>query len=124
MIPLTPILTVIPMNSTLESSTYIILSCTTDSNGTITYQFLRDDDTIISQSNGTYVHQNIQTSDTGNYTCTVTINGVVSLTSREITKTVVGKYFINCDRNISQNENVTEIVLLISEENMPLTIER
>ena len=123
MIPLTPTLDASPLNSTLESTTDLVLICETGSNGTTSYQFLRDTNTIISQSNGTYVHQNIQTSDTGNYTCTVTINGVVSLTSREITKTVVGKYFINCDRNIWQNENFTEIVLLISEENMPLTIE-
>ena len=113
MIPLTPTLDASPLNSTLESTTDLVLICETGSNGTTSYQFLRDTNTIISQSNGTYVHQNIQTSDTGNYTCTVTINGVVSLTSREITKTVVGKYFINCDRNISQNENFTEIVLLI-----------
>ena len=90
-IPLTPTMTVIPLNSTLESTTDFILSCVTSSNGTITYQFLRDDDTIISQSNGTYVHQNIQTSDTGNYTCTVTINGVVSLNSNAFGKIVVGK---------------------------------
>lgn len=84
-------MTVIPLNSTLESTTDFILSCVTSSNGTITYQFLRDNDTVISQSNGTYVHQNIQTSDTGNYTCTVTINGVVSLNSNAFGKIVVGK---------------------------------
>ena len=93
-IPLTPTLTVSPLNSTLESTTDLVLTCDTGSNGTITYQFLRDNDTVISQSNGTYVHQNIQTSDTGNYTCTATINGVVSLKSNGFAKTVVGERFI------------------------------
>ena len=66
----------------------------TGSNGTTTYQFLRDNETVISLSNSTYVHQNIQTSDTGNYTCTATINGVVSLKSNAFEKTVVGEFMM------------------------------
>ena len=105
MIPLTPTLTVIPLNSTLESTTDFILSCVTGSNGTTTYQFLRDNETVISLSNSTYVHQNIQTSDTGNYTCTATINGVVSLKSNGFEKAVVGKcltlVYMPCSNKLS-----------------------
>ena len=94
MIPLTPTLAVVPLNSTLESTTDLVLTCVTGSIGTITYQFLRGNNTVVSQSNGTYVHQNIQTSDTGNYTCTATINGVVSLKSNAFEKTVVGEFMM------------------------------
>ena len=77
----------------------------TGSNGTTTYQFLRDNETVISLSNSTYVHQNIQTSDTGNYTCTATINGVVSLKSNGFEKAVVGKcltlIYMPCSNKLS-----------------------
>ena len=95
-IPQTPTLSVAPSDATIESGTSVAVTCATaSSGGSITYNFLKDGNPVTSQSSGTYTMGSITTSESGTYTCTVTISTVTSVASSGHTTTVVGEYMFS-----------------------------
>ena len=92
-IPKTPTMSVSPSDATLESSTSVTVTCTTtsSSSGSTEYTFLKDGVSVATQPADTYTMSSVTTSDSGTYTCKVTIKGVESLSSNQHTLRVVGE---------------------------------
>ena len=88
-IPQMPTLTVSPSDTTLESGTNVTFTCLTQCAGTATYHFMKGGIEEASQQSGTYT-VTVATTHAGSWTCTVTINTVVSSASTATTITVVG----------------------------------
>ena len=93
-IPKTPSLSATPSDATIESGTVVTLTCATASVGTITYKFMQDTSMAASGTDNTLV-VTTSTTDTGTYTCVVTISAVDSVASSGHTMTVVGKYIVD-----------------------------
>ena len=96
MIPQTPSLTVSPSDATIQTGTSVTLTCATasTSSGTITYIFLEGVNPVQSSASATHT-LTAATSDSGSYTCTATISGVVSVASSAHVMAVVGESKVN-----------------------------
>ena len=92
MIPKTPRLTVTPSNAVVESGTSVTLDCVTESTGALaTYNFLKDDQAVVSDPDSSHTIDSVSTAESGSYTCTVVMNSVTSLPSDGHITTVVGE---------------------------------
>ena len=90
MIPETPTISASPSDATIESGTSVTFTCATASGGTATYMFMRDSSVAASGSESSLVITT-STTDTGTYTCVVSISAVDSVASSGHNMTVVGE---------------------------------
>ena len=111
MIPKTPTLSVKPSDDTIENGARVSVTCVTSSTGaSITYNFLKDGKVVKqSQQSGTYTMESISTTESGTYTCTVTMNSVTSVPSSGHDITVVGEYFMIFESSVRLHSHVCEV---------------
>ena len=89
-VPDTPQLIMSPNSLYIQSTTQLALRCATTSAGDKTYTFFRNGQ-LVDTGDNNYMIASASVSDSGSYTCAVTINGVASLQSNFHTINVVGK---------------------------------
>ena len=78
---------------TVSSGTKVTLTCKTDSQGTISYKFLKNGHEISGATNGpTYNVPTQATSQPDSYTCVAIVNGAQSNTSTEQKIHFIGKF--------------------------------
>ena len=81
-----------PSDAIVESGTSVTLTCVTASTGAdVTYHYIRDGTTFDTNDKGSHVINDVTTSETGSYTCTVTINSMTSEPSDGHMLTVFGE---------------------------------
>ena len=86
-----PTLLVSPSSNFVLAASNVILTCTSGYTENVSFKFLKNSQVINSGNNELNI-QSVATSDSGTYSCVVTINGVDSLPSEPPhTITVIGK---------------------------------
>ena len=86
--PQPPTLSVTPSGQLILPGTSVNLVCTTSTQGNILYTFMKGSNTVYSGVEFSYTLDQAQASDTGVYTCVVSVSGVTSSPSNEHTITV------------------------------------
>ena len=89
-VPNTPTLIVSPNADVVQSTTQLAMRCLTTSTGDRTYTFFRNN-ILVDTGDNNYMIASASTTDSGTYTCVVSINGVDSLSSNFHTINVVGE---------------------------------
>ena len=67
--------------------------------GSVTYQFLKESSVIQTSELSTIQLSNVEVTDSGNYSCSVTVDGVPSLPSEFIELNISGMLFFSCHDN-------------------------
>ena len=95
--PKVPTLSRVPSEPTIMSTISVTLTCTSQSSGTKSYKFLKDGNIVFaSTGDANGIHDNVYTisgvsaSNSGSYSCIVTISAVDSIVSNSNFITVVG----------------------------------
>ena len=88
-VPETPTLSKNNQDSTIESGTPVTLTCVTTSTGLGTYTFTKDNVGVQVGSLNTFVSSG--SSDSGTYSCKVSINGIESETSNSVSLNIIGE---------------------------------
>ena len=94
-VPSTPVLTSQPSANggvdSLAVGTTVNLTCQSTADGTVTFQFIKDSKFVLqSGQESSYILQNSNIRDTGEYSCSVTLDGVWYETSKSLIINITG----------------------------------